>query len=427
MELLNTFDSMIKEFLEFKQYKRISFIIRILVFICMLPFFLFSTMLAICEFLAIFTYNVQLKMIGIIKNVIHNEKESVFPCTEFIIYFFSFPVLLFLNLMLCANLYSVYFLNLLLTFCLYISSLAGIKFLFFFNENNLNYTKQLNSENMATSPLLIFVLICLILFSLCVFVYEKAIIFSLLYIVLSVVFVLLIIQDENVDNLFENSQTDNNVKEVKVESEENNIGTQSNIINKENDTQKDVKNDFSNETSIADFNEQSNLNINLNEEDIEDYEIDKMVFEEDDNVKNCQYKEKESVTDIDYSNNEVLTINEEKDINSNNIEVETIENIDFIEEEITCEVNNEVQILETKQQNIIAEIKTNNNIETKIENLDNKKQEIDNNIDMSFYMTKRNFNNDNKIYEEENQNLDYEIDNEDEIFKSFDLDKEFFK
>ena len=46
---------------------------------------------------------------------------------------------------------------------------------------------------------------------------------------------------------------------------------------------------------------------------------------------------------------------------------------------------------------------------------------------MSFYMTKRNFNNDNKIYEEENQNLDYEIDNEDEVFKSFDLDKEFFK
>ena len=119
---------LLKEAFSFKKYKAMHPVLAVFTGIFMIPFVLSSMISALVLILTAFFFKVNKLPIDFLHGMLKSEGKDVHPATQFIIYFFSWPVIFALYASLSLSLLAITALYAGLSLETYVWSLGGYRF-----------------------------------------------------------------------------------------------------------------------------------------------------------------------------------------------------------------------------------------------------------------------------------------------------------
>ena len=126
--------TLLKEIFKLKKYKAMNKVLAVFTFIIMLP--TFASTLSVAAVLYIFSYLFRLAAIpsDYLKSLLNNEGKEVYPSTQFILYFISWPVIFTYYVLISGLLVIITIFYTILNIDGYICSLGGFKFHLYANQ-----------------------------------------------------------------------------------------------------------------------------------------------------------------------------------------------------------------------------------------------------------------------------------------------------
>ena len=151
--------NMILELLKFKQYKRMHLAFKVLVVILELPFILLLLLSVGSFYLTYAIFRSLSEPIDYINNLIKEEGKEVKHASQFIIYFFGFPVVLIGTIFTSSLTFFIFFEFLLSSIYGEVVSLHGFKFQPFISKADDNFSLSISEEKFQLWRPLTFVII----------------------------------------------------------------------------------------------------------------------------------------------------------------------------------------------------------------------------------------------------------------------------
>ncbi|MDD7382211.1 MAG: hypothetical protein PUG37_05505, partial [Bacillales bacterium] len=151
--------NMILELLKFKQYKRMHLAFKILVAILELPFILLLLLSVGSFYLTYAIFRSISEPIDYINNLIKEEGKEVKHASQFIIYFFGFPVVLIGTIFTSSLTFFIFFEFLLSSIYGEVVSLHGFKFQPFISKADDDFSLSISEEKFQLWRPLTFVII----------------------------------------------------------------------------------------------------------------------------------------------------------------------------------------------------------------------------------------------------------------------------
>ena len=151
--------NMILELLKFKQYKRMHLAFKILVAILELPFILILLLSVGSFYLTYAIFRSISEPIDYINNLIKEEGKEVKHASQFIIYFFGFPVILIGTIFTSGLTFFIFFEFLFSSIFGEVVSLHGFKFQPFISQTDDDFSLSISEEKFKLWRPLTFVII----------------------------------------------------------------------------------------------------------------------------------------------------------------------------------------------------------------------------------------------------------------------------
>ena len=151
--------NMILELLKFKQYKRMHLAFKILVAILELPFILILLLSVGSFYLTYAIFRSISEPIDYINNLIKEEGKEVKHASQFIIYFFGFPVILIGTIFTSGLTFFIFFEFLFSSIFGEVVSLHGFKFQPFISQTDDDFSISISEEKFQLWRPLTFVII----------------------------------------------------------------------------------------------------------------------------------------------------------------------------------------------------------------------------------------------------------------------------
>ena len=151
--------NMILELLKFKQYKRMHLAFKILVAILELPFILILLLSVGSFYLTYAIFRSISEPIDYINNLIKEEGKEVKHASQFIIYFFGFPVILIGTIFTSGLTFFIFFEFLFSSIFGEVVSLHGFKFQPFISKTDDDFSISISEEKFKLWRPLTFVII----------------------------------------------------------------------------------------------------------------------------------------------------------------------------------------------------------------------------------------------------------------------------
>ena len=151
--------NMILEILKFKQYKRMNLAFKILVAILELPFVLLLLLSVGSFYLTYAIFRSISEPIDFINNLIKEEGKEVKHASQFIIYFFGFPVVLIGTIFTSGLTFFIFFEFLFSSIFGEVVSLHGFKFQPFISQTDDDFSISISEEKFKLWRPLTFVII----------------------------------------------------------------------------------------------------------------------------------------------------------------------------------------------------------------------------------------------------------------------------
>ena len=151
--------NMILELLKFKQYKRMHLAFKILVAILEFPFILLLLLSVGSFYLTYAIFRSISELIDFINNLIKEEGKEVKHASQFIIYFFGFPVILIGTIFTSGLTFFIFFEFLFSSIFGEVVSLHGFKFQPFISQTDDDFSISISEEKFKLWRPLTFVII----------------------------------------------------------------------------------------------------------------------------------------------------------------------------------------------------------------------------------------------------------------------------
>ena len=151
--------NMILELLKFKQYKRMHLAFKILVAILEFPFILLLLLSVGSFYLTYAIFRSISEPIDYINNLIKEEGKEVKHASQFIIYFFGFPVILIGTIFTSGLIFFIFFEFLFSSIFGEVVSLHGFKFQPFISQTDDDFSISISEEKFKLWRPLTFVII----------------------------------------------------------------------------------------------------------------------------------------------------------------------------------------------------------------------------------------------------------------------------
>ena len=151
--------NMILELLKFKQYKRMHLAFKILVAILEFPFILLLLLSVVSFYLTYAIFRSISEPIDYINNLIKEEGKEVKHASQFIIYFFGFPVVLIGTIFTSGLTFFIFFEFLFSSIFGEVVSLHGFKFQPFISQTDDDFSISISEEKFKLWRPLTFVII----------------------------------------------------------------------------------------------------------------------------------------------------------------------------------------------------------------------------------------------------------------------------
>ena len=151
--------NMILELLKFKQYKRMNLAFKILVAILEFPFILLLLLSVGSFYLTYAIFRSISEPIDFINNLIKEEGKEVKHASQFIIYFFGFPVILIGTIFTSGLTFFIFFEFLFSSIFGEVVSLHGFKFQPFISQTDDDFSISISEEKFKLWRPLTFVII----------------------------------------------------------------------------------------------------------------------------------------------------------------------------------------------------------------------------------------------------------------------------
>ena len=168
MNYFQKMNELLKEAFTFKQYKRLNIVVRIIVFILMLPLFISALFSAGLYYLSAVGYKFAVMPLEVLKDFLHKEvKEKHFlPQTAIILV--CLPFVFSLQVMAAFIALGLGFSYFGITVMLYIQTLTGITFKpFILDEVERDYSTDYKKLGLKGTLYLLIMLVCVLVFMLC--------------------------------------------------------------------------------------------------------------------------------------------------------------------------------------------------------------------------------------------------------------------
>ena len=150
--------NMILELLKFKQYKRMNLVFKILVAILEIPFIIILLLSVGLFYLSYALFRLISEPIDFIKNMIKEEGKEVKHASQFIIYFFGFPIVLLGTVFVSILTFFIFSFFLLSSVCGDVVSLHGFKFQPFISQVSDDFSCVISEEKFKLWRPLAFVI-----------------------------------------------------------------------------------------------------------------------------------------------------------------------------------------------------------------------------------------------------------------------------
>ena len=154
---------MLREILSFKQYKRMNILFRVLVTIVELPFIVCFLAYLLMFYVYYVLFAMVDEVVEYLKRFVNDEGKEVKHATQFIVYFFGFPVILIGKIFTSIFTIFIFLSYLLASLFGEVITLYGFKFQPFISKANDDYSLEVSEEKISVGRLLVFVIIGLVL------------------------------------------------------------------------------------------------------------------------------------------------------------------------------------------------------------------------------------------------------------------------
>lgn len=155
--------NMLREILSFKQYKRMNILFRVLVAIVELPFIVCFLAYLLMFYVYYVLFSMVDEVVEYLKRFVNDEGKEVKHATQFIVYFFGFPVILIGKIFTSIFTIFIFLSYLLASLFGEVITLYGFKFQPFISKANDDYSLEVSEEKISVGRLLVFVIIGLVL------------------------------------------------------------------------------------------------------------------------------------------------------------------------------------------------------------------------------------------------------------------------
>lgn len=155
--------NMLREILSFKQYKRMNILFRVLVTIVELPFIVCFLAYLLVFYVYYVLFSMVDEVVEYLKRFVNDEGKEVKHATQFIVYFFGFPVILIGKIFTSIFTIFIFLSYLLASLFGEVITLHGFKFQPFISKANDDYSLEVSEEKISVGRLLVFVIIGLVL------------------------------------------------------------------------------------------------------------------------------------------------------------------------------------------------------------------------------------------------------------------------
>lgn len=155
--------NMLREILSFKQYKRMNILFRVLVTIVELPFIVCFLAYLLVFYVYYVLFSMVDEVVEYLKRFVNDEGKEVKHATQFIVYFFGFPVILIGKIFTSIFTIFIFLSYLLASLFGEVITLYGFKFQPFISKANDDYSLEVSEEKISVGRLLVFVIIGLVL------------------------------------------------------------------------------------------------------------------------------------------------------------------------------------------------------------------------------------------------------------------------
>ncbi len=151
------------EILKFKQYKRMNVVFRVLVTIIEIPFIVsfLGYLLTFYVFYALFT--IVDEIVVYLQSFVSDQGKNVKHATQFIVYFFGFPVVLIGKIFTSLFTFFIYLSYLFVNLFGEVITLHGFRFQPFISKANDDCSLEISEDKIFINRLLVFVIISLLL------------------------------------------------------------------------------------------------------------------------------------------------------------------------------------------------------------------------------------------------------------------------
>ncbi len=128
VNFLDKMSALLKEAFKFKKYKAMDPALAVFTGIFMLPIVIASFLVTAMLAMVCFAYSVLSTPVKFLHEIVSSEGKRVMHATQFIIYFFSWPIVLVVYAVMSFLMLLIFPLYALLSFLTYVWSLGGFKF-----------------------------------------------------------------------------------------------------------------------------------------------------------------------------------------------------------------------------------------------------------------------------------------------------------
>ena len=143
--------NLLREAFKFKKHRAMGKFMAIVIGILLLPTFLIGLIVAFYSIMITFYYNVLMKPVNYLHELVNKEGKDVHPATQFVIYLVSWPIILLLYIIMALLSVEVIVTYVSLSLITYIWTLGGFKFHVFVKEED-NISLEVNGNYKPSIP-----------------------------------------------------------------------------------------------------------------------------------------------------------------------------------------------------------------------------------------------------------------------------------
>lgn len=155
--------NMLREILSFKQYKRMNVVFRVLVTIVELPFIVCFLAYLLTFYIFYVLFAMVDEVVEYLKSFVNDQGKDVKHATQFIVYFFGFPVILIGKIFTSLFTLFIFLSYLLANLFGEVITLHGFKFQPFISKADDDCSLEISEDKISIGRLLVFVIIGLVL------------------------------------------------------------------------------------------------------------------------------------------------------------------------------------------------------------------------------------------------------------------------